>query len=158
VRGEPPAPIALDTRPRAPTVLPPIAGPEVVAPADPALKSALDRAFAEPDQGPHRWTKAVVIVHDGRVIAERYAPGYGVDTPLTGWSMTKSVTNALIGILVRQGKLDIMAPAPIPAWSDPTDPHHAITPDSQMDLRQWQHPAALTHRPRSGRRRRRRGL
>lgn len=134
IRGEAPAAIAIDTRPRAPVVLPPIAGPEVVTPDHPALTAALDRAFAEPAQGPHRWTKAVVIVHDGKVIAERYAPGYGVDTPMTGWSMTKSVTSALIGVLVRQGRLDAMAPAPIPAWSDPADPHHAITPDSLMRM------------------------
>ena len=98
------------------SLLPPLAGAEVVEPADPALKAALDRAFTEQDAPPYRQTKAVVIVHDGRIVAERYAPGYGVETPIMGWSMTKSITNALLGILVRQQKLRVEEPAPIAAW------------------------------------------
>src|SRR5206468_3163902 len=96
-----------------------IAGPSVVEPANEKLRDALDRAFAEPPGGPPRGTKAVVVLHDGRVVAERYAPGYGIDTPLLGWSMTKSVVNALVGILVRQGRLSVAGPAPVPAWRDP---------------------------------------
>ena len=77
--------------------------PGVVEPSNPGLKAALDHAFEEPAEPPFRRTKAVVVVHDGRVIAERYAAGIGVDTPLLGFSMTKSVVNALIGILTQQG-------------------------------------------------------
>jgi CubicO group peptidase (beta-lactamase class C family) len=120
--------------PQGPALLPPIAGPQAVTPTDPALVAALDRAFAAPDKGPPSVTHAVVILHDGRVVAERYAPGYGVDTPLHGWSMTKSVTNALIGVLVRQGKLSALGPAPVAAWSDPADPHHAVSVDSLMRM------------------------
>ena len=120
--------------PPGPALLPPIAGPAVVEPADPALKAALDHAFEEPASGPHRNTKAVVIVKDGKVVAERYAPSVSVDTPMHGWSMSKSVTNALIGILVRQGRLDMAAPAPAPAWAGPNDPHHAITPDNLLRM------------------------
>ena len=56
------------------------------------------------------------MVHDGKVIAERYAAGIGVDTPLLGFSMTKSVVNALIGILTQQGLVTPSMPAPIPEW------------------------------------------
>jgi hypothetical protein len=49
------------------------------------LKAALDHAFEEPAEPPFRRTKAVVVVHDGKVIAERYAAGIGVDTPLLGF-------------------------------------------------------------------------
>ena len=69
-----------------------IAGPSLVDTANPDLWHALDRAFAEPDQPPFRHTKAIVVLKDGRVVAERYAWGYGVDTPMFGFSATKSVT------------------------------------------------------------------
>jgi CubicO group peptidase (beta-lactamase class C family) len=111
-----------------------IAGPAMVEPASAPLRVALDRAFAEPPGGPPRGTKAVVVVHDGRVVAERYAPGYGLDTPMLSWSMNKSVVNALIGVLVRQGRLAVGAPAPVPAWRDPTDPRRAITVEQLMRM------------------------
>ena len=109
--------------------LPEIAGPAAVEPANPDLKLALDRAFAEPDQPPFRHTHAVVVLRDGRVVAERYAQGYDIETPILGYSATKSVISALIGILVRQGKLAVNEPAPVPAWKNPADPRHAITVD-----------------------------
>jgi CubicO group peptidase (beta-lactamase class C family) len=118
----------------APGAGPDIAGPAVVDPASEPLRAALDRVFAEPAGGPVRGTKAVVVVHDGRVVAERYAPGYALDTPMLSWSMNKSVVNALIGILVRQGRLAVGAPAPVPAWRDPSDPRHAITVEQLMRM------------------------
>jgi CubicO group peptidase (beta-lactamase class C family) len=110
-----------------PARLPEIAGPSPVVSVNPELDRALENAFAEPDAPPFRRTKAVVVVKDGRLIAERYAPGYDVDTPILGFSVTKSVTSALIGILVRDGRLAVDAPAPIAAWRNPLDPHRAIT-------------------------------
>ncbi len=110
-------------------LLPEIAGPSLVETANPDLKLALDRAFAEPDSPPLRHTHAVVVLKDGHLVAERYAPGYGVDTPILGYSATKSVISALTGILVRQGKLRVHEPAPVAAWQNPDDPHHAITVD-----------------------------
>ena len=111
-----------------------IAGPAVVEPRDARLRAALDHAFAEPEGGPPRGTKAVIVLHDNRIVAERYAPGYGIDTPLLGWSMTKSVMNALIGILVRQGRLSVAAPAPVAAWREPSDPRHVITVEQLMRM------------------------
>jgi CubicO group peptidase (beta-lactamase class C family) len=118
--------------PVAPPSLPDIAGPDVVTPADPALKAAIDRAFAEPSRSPERLIKAVVVVRDGRVIAERYAPGYGIDTPQLSFSMAKTVINALIGILVRDGRLVVDQPAPVAAWRDPSDPRHGISIDNLL--------------------------
>jgi CubicO group peptidase (beta-lactamase class C family) len=125
VDGLPPS-AASDTQQ---ALLPEIAGPSLVEPANRELGLALDGAFAEPGQPPFRHTKAVVVLKDGRVIAELYAAGYGIDTPMLGYSATKSVTSALIGILVRQGKLAVNEPAPIAAWQSPHDPRHAITVD-----------------------------
>jgi hypothetical protein len=132
--GDRPVPVVMPRVEPAPALLPSIAGPAIVDPTQPALRQALDKAFRENPEPPYRQTKAIVVVHDGHVIAERYAPGYGVDTPMLGWSMTKSVTNALLGVLVRQHKLDMNAPAPIAAWADAKDPRHAITPDNLLRM------------------------
>ncbi|MBR1270820.1 serine hydrolase [Bradyrhizobium sp. AUGA SZCCT0222] len=110
-------------------LLPDIAGPSVVTSANPQLTVALDRAFAEPEQSPKRATKAIVVLRDGRVVAERYAEGYGIDTPILGFSATKSVISALTGILVRKGALTLDQPAPIAAWQGADDPRRAITVD-----------------------------
>src|SRR5207245_10495009 len=98
-----------------PPLLLEIAGPAVVEPTDPALKAALDHAFEEPASPPFRRTRAIVVVRDGKVIAERYAPGIGVDTQLSGFSMTKSMVNAMIGVLTQPGLTSPSLPAPIPA-------------------------------------------
>jgi CubicO group peptidase (beta-lactamase class C family) len=126
------AEVAMPSADREPALLPDIAGPAVVQPANPQLAAALDRAFVEPAQPPFRRTRAIVVMKDGHVVAERYADGFGVDTPLLGFSATKSVTSALVGILVRQGKLSLDAPAPVAAWRDPNDPRHAITIDQLL--------------------------
>jgi CubicO group peptidase (beta-lactamase class C family) len=115
-----------------PALLPEIAGPGIVPPQSPSLAAAIERAFAEPVQPPYRHTRAVVVMKRGRVIAERYADGIGPQTPLLGFSMTKSVVSALIGVLVRQGKLKLEGPAPVAAWKDPGDPRHVITVDQLL--------------------------
>jgi CubicO group peptidase (beta-lactamase class C family) len=117
--------VALRT-PKTPPLLPGIAGPAVVEPTDPALKAALDHAFEEPAAPPFRRTKAVVVARDGRVIAERYAPGIGIDTPLPSFSMTKSMVNALLGVMTQQGLTSPSLPAPIPEWHGPSDPRREI--------------------------------
>lgn len=85
-----------------------------------ALKSALDEAFTGPGEGKLH-VKAIVIVKDGHVVAERYATGFGIDTPVMSFSVAKSVTNALLGILVRQGKVAMNVSTPVPEWQQPGD-------------------------------------
>ncbi len=99
-----------------------------------ALDAVLDRAFAEPNPERPRRTRAVVVVQNGRIVAERYAHGFTPGTPLIGWSMTKTVINALVGILVRDGRLAVDRPLPIPEWQDPGDPRHAITLDHLLRM------------------------
>ena len=134
VRGQGPPPLPpAPPWPEAGPLLPELAGPAVVEPADASLRAALDDAFREPAAGRRRRTKAVVIVYQGRVLAERYAPGYSPATPLWGHSMTKSVTSALIGLLVRDGKLRLEAPAPFP-WTQPSAGREAITTDQLLRM------------------------
>lgn len=108
--------------------------PEPVAPISIPLKAAIDAAFAEHKNAPPRWTKAIVIVHRGEIVGERYAPGISVTTRMNSHSIAKTVTNALIGILVRQGKLTIDAKAPIAEWTNANDPRRAITIDQLLRM------------------------
>ena len=80
------------------------------------LKEALDFAFAEPDPEKPINTRAVVVIYKGDIIAERYAPGYDIYSRHMGWSMTKSITNAITGILTQDGRMKVFEPAPIPQW------------------------------------------
>lgn len=98
------------------------------------LRAAINREFSEPVEEKPRRTRAVLIVHEGRLIAERYAPGISGDTPLQGWSATKSVINALVGILVKQGKLSLDRKKLIPEWSGRGDPRSEITLDQMLRM------------------------
>ncbi len=105
-----------------------------VAAASPRLEAALGTAFAEPEKPRYRFVKAIVILHDGKLVAERYAPGYRAETPVLGYSLSKSVINALIGILVRQGQLSVGQRAPVAEWAYASDPRHAITIEQLMRM------------------------
>jgi CubicO group peptidase (beta-lactamase class C family) len=100
----------------------------------PEVQRIVDRAFEEPDPRRLRRTHAVVVVQDGDVVAERYARGVQPDTPLPGWSMAKSVLNALVGILVDEGRLAIDARALVPVWRA-TDPRAAISLEDLLRMR-----------------------
>jgi CubicO group peptidase (beta-lactamase class C family) len=107
------------------------AGPATEPPE--AVREAIARAFEEPGAPrPLRQTQAVVVAQDGRLIAEQYAPGVDPDALLLSWSMAKSVTMALVGALVLDGRLDVNAPAPVPEWRAPGDPRGAITLDQLL--------------------------
>ncbi|MDD5170360.1 MAG: serine hydrolase, partial [Syntrophales bacterium] len=98
------------------------------------LNKAVAEAFMEPLPKKKRNTQGVVVVYKGRIIAEKYAEGFSPATPILGWSMTKSVTNALCAILVKQKRLDIMKPAPVAAWKKPGDPRSKITLDELLRM------------------------
>jgi CubicO group peptidase (beta-lactamase class C family) len=91
------------------------------------LQSAIQKIFVEEDTIWPIRTRAVVVLYKGQLIAERYADGFTAKTKLSGWSMTKTVTSALIGILVKKEKLSVDAPAPVPEWLNANDPRHSIT-------------------------------
>jgi CubicO group peptidase (beta-lactamase class C family) len=63
-------------------------------------------------------TRAALVVYDGQIVSEVYAPGYDKNSVMLGWSMSKSLTSALIGVLVKEGRLDIDQPAPVPEWKN----------------------------------------
>ena len=99
-----------------------------------ALNTALDRAFQENDPLLQRRTRAVVVVQDGWVIAERYAKGIQPDMPLIGWSMSKSITHALIGRAIHEELLDPNKPPRVPEWSTSLDPRQKIILDQLLRM------------------------
>lgn len=82
------------------------------------LKDALDFAFTEADTNKPINTRAVVVVYKGEIVAERYAPGFDIHSRHMGWSMSKSITNAITGILTKDGRMKVFDPAPIPQWQN----------------------------------------
>ena len=99
------------------------------------LTALLDEAFADPQpEAEMGLSLACVVIHRGRLIAERYGPTAGPDEALTSWSMAKSFTQAAVGLLVYAGRLDLHRPAPVPEWSDPSDRRHAITLDQLLRM------------------------
>jgi CubicO group peptidase (beta-lactamase class C family) len=96
------------------------------------LIAAVNKAFNYPDQQEVIRSRAVVVVYKGKIIAEKYAPGISRNTPLLGWSMTKSVTNSLLGILVKDGKVKIMDKASLKEWQ--ADERAEITIDQMMRM------------------------
>ena len=92
------------------------------------LTSALAYAFKDPSLK----TRAVVVLKDGQLIGEQYADGFDKDTPILGWSMTKSITSALVGILVKEGKISIDDPVDIPEWKE--DERSKITMNNLLQM------------------------
>jgi CubicO group peptidase (beta-lactamase class C family) len=100
------------------------------APSDPAasrtrdaIARTLESCFADPDT----YHAAVLVVHRGRIVGERYRAGITADSPLESWSMGKSTMGTLIGMLIGRGALQLDARAPIAAWDKPGDPRRDIT-------------------------------
>lgn len=93
-----------------------------------AITAAIDIAF-EP---PQALTAAVVVTHRGRLVGERYRPGITMHTPLESWSMGKSLTATLMGLLIQQGVYQLDQPAPIPEWHETSDDPRAEIPISSI--------------------------
>lgn len=89
------------------------------------ISQVLEDAFTEPGEEKNRRTRAIIILYDGQIIGEKYAEGFNKNSRLLGWSMTKSLTNALMGLLVKEGKISLNDQAPIEEWKQ--DGRSAIT-------------------------------
>ncbi|NBW76713.1 MAG: class C beta-lactamase-related serine hydrolase [Sphingomonadaceae bacterium] len=97
-----------------------------------ALARAVDKLFSTPETAE---TRAVVVLHDGQIVAERYASGYHENTRFVSWSMAKTITGVLIGLLVADGRLRLDESAPVPAWQRPGDPRGEITLRQLLQMR-----------------------
>ncbi|RYD92496.1 MAG: class C beta-lactamase-related serine hydrolase, partial [Sphingobacteriales bacterium] len=90
--------------------------PEAIDPEK--LSLAMDHALmaGSSDKDEPGLTRSFLVLYDGQIVGERYAPGVDRNLVQIGWSMSKSMTAAMIGILVKEGRLDPAAPAPVPEW------------------------------------------
>ena len=113
---------------------------DYLMPGDSALTARLEPiAKALVDDHAYNGTPfAFVVLHEGKVVAERYREGITADTKLLSWSMAKSFVNALVGILQGDGLVDIFAPTGIPEWQG--DARATITLNDLMQMQsglQW---------------------
>lgn len=86
------------------------------------VEEALDIGFGPAEAR----TLGLVITYKGRILGERYGEGIDIHTPLESWSMTKSLTGTLMGVLIQQGTYELWQPAPVPEWQEPGDPRQEI--------------------------------
>lgn len=111
-----------------------------------ALQTAIAPLF-DTDVGK---TQSLIVMHDGKIVAERYAEGFGPETKLQSWSIAKAVTTVLVGLMVSDGRLALDSPVPLDAWSQPGDPRgqitlrHLLTMSSGLDHREGGAPLATS--------------
>lgn len=98
------------------------------------LQAFVEQAFVEPNRRRKRRTRAVVVLRQGRIIAERYAAGFDETTRFPGWSMTKAVMGTLAGILIGDGRLSLDEQSLIPEWRAP-DPRREIRLEDLLRMR-----------------------
>lgn len=97
-----------------------------------ALARRVEALFSSPDAAE---TRAVIVMQDGKIVVERYAEGYGEETRFVSWSMAKTVTAVMIGMLVADGKLELDETPPIPNWRRAGDPRGAVTLRHLLQMR-----------------------
>jgi CubicO group peptidase (beta-lactamase class C family) len=106
-----------------------------------ALGEAIDPLFDAAAEASTGETRAVIVLRNGRVIAERYAPGFDARSRFLSWSMAKTVTGLLVGLMVSDGLLALDDPVPVAAWQQTGDPRAAITLRQLLQMR-----SGLRHR------------
>ncbi|MEZ5291647.1 MAG: serine hydrolase [Vicinamibacterales bacterium] len=94
------------------------------------MQAAVDLAFSDPEG----LTAAMVVVHQGQIVGERYMPGITKDTQLESWSMGKSLNATLAALEIQRGSFGLDDPAPVPAWRRPGDPRGAIRVRDVMQM------------------------
>ena len=125
------------------TILSPSSGASTVAPQLPwaiaparndRLHAIIENAFIERSEqsSAQSRTRAIIVVHEGRLIAERYADGFDAASRFPGWSIAKSITHAMVGVLVAEGALKLDDPLPLPEWKN--DNRRSVTWDQMLRM------------------------
>ncbi|MHB1148263.1 MAG: serine hydrolase domain-containing protein [Lutibacter sp.] len=82
------------------------------------LQMAVENAFDCEGYEQKNRTRAVLVLYKDQVVAEKYAKGFTRETKLLGWSMTKSITSAVLGILEKQGKVSLVQNKLFKEWEN----------------------------------------
>lgn len=99
-----------------------------------ALDSVATQAFDRRTYGQGSETTALLVVQNGRIVAERYRPDFDMHTTQRTWSVAKSIAGTVIGAAVQQGLIDVNTPAAIPEWQRAGDPRQRITIDHLLRM------------------------
>ncbi|MEM6538997.1 MAG: serine hydrolase [Pseudomonadota bacterium] len=99
---------------------------------DENLLKLVDAAFVPENYGGK--TSAVLIVHKGNIVAEKYAEGFGPRTAQRTWSVAKSIAATIIGAAVHQGIIDVQDPTGLSVWSNANDPRSEVTLDDLLRM------------------------
>jgi CubicO group peptidase (beta-lactamase class C family) len=100
-----------------------------------AIDAFVERTFSEPAPEDLGSTHAILVVQRGEIVLERYDADHTATSTLPSWSMAKSMLHAILGILVRDGRLDLHAAADVPAWQGADDPRRAITVEQLLRMK-----------------------
>ncbi|TDR47639.1 CubicO group peptidase (beta-lactamase class C family) [Tahibacter aquaticus] len=110
------------------------------------LRRGIDAAFAGTSFGEGIATTAVLVVQNGRIVAEQYRDGFGPHVSQRTWSVAKSLAGTLIGVAAGEGRIDPARPAPIAQWMSPGDPRAAITTDNLLRMASGLHSSTAGNR------------
>ena len=111
-----------------------------------ALERAVSAAFDRRTYGQGSETTAMLVVQDGKIVAERYRDDFDMHMSQRTWSVAKSIAGSVVGAAVQQGLLDVRAAAPIPEWRSPGDPRAAITTEHLLRMASGLHSDAPGNR------------
>ena len=109
-------------------------GAEAASPTPAALAAVTAAAFDRKTYGEGSETTAVLVVADGKIVAERYREGFDRHTPQRTWSVAKSIAATVVGAAVQDRLVDVNKPAPVPEWRSPGDPRGAITLENLLHM------------------------
>jgi CubicO group peptidase (beta-lactamase class C family) len=99
-----------------------------------AVEPIIENAFLEKEPGRLKFTRAMVVLKNGKIVGEHYAPGISADTPLPGYSMTKGIASLWAGVLVGRGWLKLSDQALMPGWQQHSDRRREISVDHLLRM------------------------
>ncbi len=109
-----------------------LAGPSRLSSA--RINVPVTSAFDRVSYGLGTETTAIIVIRNGKIVAERYRLGFHMHMSQRTWSVAKSLTAAIMGVAADRGIVELAGPATIPEWRRPGDPRAPITFDQLLRM------------------------